>query len=546
MEFNKNKRKRLAALGVAAVMAVTPIVAVNVIASDSSTMYANSDFIETEQPVLSPETKALISAYQANPTEEAYLELRAMVMENYNAVLDRKEAKLAELKEETAGKPGGDAIVAEMEDIVQDMYKTYWNRINSSMLRFTDTRLLKWRITNAANYAYIPVMGAGESIYVKRTPVTNAEYAEFITATGAAAPENWADGMYAAGEEDYPVNFASYDDALAYCAWLTENDGTNTYRLPNESEWELAAGHMPKDAAFNCGINDGRTSVNEYADVTRGAHGAIDFWGNVWEWTSTVRSDGTNGVKGGAYDSARTDCRTEYRQEGRQADLGYENVGFRVIQVKDGIEPEQSVELASLPAAVVTAEATADTVTLSWDAVEGANDYQLFTYDAVNDKVMMIQRDETITASISENSATFYNLTEGNTYCFIVQPISYVQIADNVDGAYAVTATCSTPVFRPATFTVSASKTSIRVGNSVNISATTSTDVSSIIVNGTPATLMRTNTRTGQSIWKAVITPAEVGTATMEIVAFDATGVSSEAQYIDITVNAAPTKTSRR
>ena len=69
--------------------------------------------------------------------------------------------------------------------------------------------------------------------------------------------------------------------------WLTEQDGVNTYRLPGESEWEFAAGHMPKDADFNCGVSDGRTPVEEFADVTRGAHGAIDFWGNVWEWTST-------------------------------------------------------------------------------------------------------------------------------------------------------------------------------------------------------------------------------------------------------------------
>lgn len=116
------------------------------------------------------------------------------------------------------------------------------------------------------------------------------------------------------------MNCVSAEDAESYCDWLTELDGVNTYRLPNESEWELAAGHMPKDADFNCGVNDGRTPVEQYAKVTRGAHGAVDFWGNVWEWTSTVRTDGTLGVKGGAWNSARTDCRTEHRKEGRDAE----------------------------------------------------------------------------------------------------------------------------------------------------------------------------------------------------------------------------------
>lgn len=184
-----------------------PIVTMEASAAKS---FENSDFIETEQPELSEETKKLISLYQKNPTEENYLNLRDMVIENYNAVLDRKEAKLAELKAETDGKPGGEEKVAEMEEIVQEMYITYWNRINSSMLRFTDTRLLKWKIADAPKYEYIPVMGAGESIYVKRTPVTNKEYAAFVKATGVQAPSNWTNGTYPKGEDNYPVNFVSY------------------------------------------------------------------------------------------------------------------------------------------------------------------------------------------------------------------------------------------------------------------------------------------------------------------------------------------------
>ena len=162
--------------------------------TDEMAMYKNSDFIEKEQPELTEETKQLIAAYQKSHTQEDYLALRDMVIENYNAVLDKKEAKLAELKVETAGKPGSDEKVAEMEEIVQEMYVSYWNRINSSMLRFTDSRLLKWRIADAAKYDYIPVMGAGNSIYVSRTPVTNAQYAAYLNATGARAPANWENG----------------------------------------------------------------------------------------------------------------------------------------------------------------------------------------------------------------------------------------------------------------------------------------------------------------------------------------------------------------
>ena len=429
--------KRIFSLAVALVMALAliPVAAMAEEADDGMNMYKNSDFIEKEQPQLTEETKQLIALYQRKPSMENYLKLRDVVIENYNAVLARKEEKLAALKEETEGKPGGDAKVAEMEEIVQEMYKTYWDRINSSMLRFTDSRLLKWRVSDAANYDYIPVMGAGITVYIKRTPVTNAEYAAFLAETGRAAPQNWTDGGYPVGEDDYPVNFVSYEDAAAYCAWLTEKDGVNTYRLPNESEWELAAGHMPKDADFNCGVNDGRTPVDQYADVTRGAHGAIDFWGNVWEWTSTVRSSeggvDTLGVKGGAWNSARTDCRTEYRREGRAANAGYEDVGFRVVRILNGEEPEQKAELATLEAPTVSAVRLADnTVQLTWQPVADAVEYQIFDYSEETGLVQMRGRTEQTTFTL--------DASQGAGCRYIVQPISYTAICDNVAAEYSV------------------------------------------------------------------------------------------------------------
>ena len=291
-------------------------------------------YFEDEQPELTETTKQLIRQYHQNPTEENYNKLRQEVIKNYDAVLAKKNAKLAELIEETAGRPDGDKLVEELEEIIQEMYDSYWERIDSTMLRFTDPRFLQWNTENAANYEYIPVMGAGEHVYIKRTPITNKEYAEFINSTGYKTPSNWRNKIYTTGEDDYPVNYVSYIDAEAYCNWLTTKDGINTYRIPTETEWEFAAGHMPKDAAFNCGVNDGRVSVYEYDGITRGAHGAIDFWGNVWEWTSTTRTNPKSlGVKGGSWKSSRTDCRTENRKESRNQDKVYDDVGFRVIKV---------------------------------------------------------------------------------------------------------------------------------------------------------------------------------------------------------------------
>ena len=427
--------KRICSLAVASAIALSLLPAAALAAEADMNMFANSDFIEKEQPELTEETKRLISLYQRDQSMENYLNLREIVIENYDAVLVRKEAKLASLKEETAGKPGGAAKVAEMEDIVQEMYKTYWNRINSSMLRFTDSRLLKWNVADAANYDYIPVMGAGTTVYVKRTPVTNAEYAVFLADTGRTAPQNWTNGGYPAGEEKYPVNFVSYDDAAAYCAWLTEKDGVNTYRLPNESEWELAAGHMPKDADFNCGVNDGRTPVDQYAGVTRGAHGAIDFWGNVWEWTSTVRSSAGGaamlGVKGGAWNSARTDCRTEYRKEGRAGNAGYADVGFRVLKILGGEEPEQKVELATLEAPVVSAVRLADNIVqLSWQPVANAVEYQLFDYSEETGLVRMVGKTAHTSFALSSPA--------DDSCRYIVQPVSYTAICDNVSAEYSV------------------------------------------------------------------------------------------------------------
>ena len=301
--------------------------AANMKVNPEAKSFRYSTTVEKERPVLDDITKGLIAAYQKNPTEANEQALRNQIAINYDKVLAKKRAKLAELKQTAKDQ----SKITEMQDIVNEMIRDRENRINQSLARFTDSRLKPG--VRETKDGYLPVLGAAQNVSVAYTEVTNEEYAKFINSTGRKTPPNWTNGIYPSGRAKYPVTNVSYNDAVAYCNWLSKNDSSANYRLPTEKEWEQAAGHMPKDADFNAGENKGLTPVTSYSN-TLSASGAVNMWGNVWEWTSTSRTDGTKAIKGGAWDSKRTDCRTENREIGKNPNNGYSNVGFRVIRVK--------------------------------------------------------------------------------------------------------------------------------------------------------------------------------------------------------------------
>ena len=123
---------------------------------------------------------------------------------------------------------------------------------------------------------------------IDKYETSNAQYKEFMKATGHTAPAYWDDPRL--NQTDQPVVGVSYTDAEAFCKWAGK-------RLPTEAEWERAAkgpegdnhypwGHTLDAKKANYGQNVGKTKpVDSYPDGVSG-FGAYNMAGNVFEWVS--------------------------------------------------------------------------------------------------------------------------------------------------------------------------------------------------------------------------------------------------------------------
>jgi formylglycine-generating enzyme required for sulfatase activity len=122
---------------------------------------------------------------------------------------------------------------------------------------------------------------------------TNAEYAQFLNATGSAAPPFRADPNF--DHPRQPAVGVSWFEAVQYCEWLSRVAGER-YRLPTEAEWEWAARGGVEGKLFPWGDEPPQSRAG-YSDRWKNgpeavgrsepnAFGLHEMCENVHEWCS--------------------------------------------------------------------------------------------------------------------------------------------------------------------------------------------------------------------------------------------------------------------
>jgi len=249
--------------------------------------------------------------------------------------------------------------------------------------------------TNSLGVKFVPA--GTDGVLFSVWDVRVKDFKAFVDATGYDATTGvvsmGSDGWKARGEtwknpgftqtEDHPVVAVSWNDAKAFCQWLTKKEqgegklaANQQYRLPTDAEWSKAvglnesgegtpasknkkinvypwgttqwpppkgAGNYPgseaKDAKWPArseiidGYEDAYPRTSPVGSFAANSHGLYDMGGNVWQWCEDKYDTGdkVRVLRGGAYytmdsDNAVSSFRGRYDSGGRMTGFG-----FRVV-----------------------------------------------------------------------------------------------------------------------------------------------------------------------------------------------------------------------
>jgi formylglycine-generating enzyme required for sulfatase activity len=207
----------------------------------------------------------------------------------------------------------------------------------------------------AGPFVFGESMAVTEAFRIDRSPVTNAQFCQFLNACGnkEEGGAEWIDlkGAYGKekcrisgrkgrftvehGYENHPAIYVSWYGAAAFAKWAGK-------RLPSEQEWEKAARGIdgrryPWGEEFSeqrCNTQEsgigGTTEVGKYGEAGRSPYGAEDMAGNVGEWTNSLwseKGEAARVLRGGSWVSvsgiAACSCRFIVHPHYRYCDIGF-------------------------------------------------------------------------------------------------------------------------------------------------------------------------------------------------------------------------------
>jgi formylglycine-generating enzyme required for sulfatase activity len=210
-----------------------------------------------------------------------------------------------------------------------------------------------------------------DDFHMGKYEVTVGEYLKFCQETNSNWPD-WLEkgsdyhvetgsnkwyydiGYRRTGSENLPIIGVSWDDAVAYCQWLSRTTG-KTYRLPTEAEWEYSArggenykyagSNDVKSTAWYRDNSDSKPHI--VGQKQANGFGLHDMAGNVSEWCADYYSDyNTNSqsnpisaasgsrrvYRGGDWHGYAEDCRVSDRQRFKIVPGSWgSGLGFRVV-----------------------------------------------------------------------------------------------------------------------------------------------------------------------------------------------------------------------